>query len=134
MRDRNCGRNVTEDPDAPITINISLNADKDNKFSTFELMISLLNASNNVEKKGKTDQDLYVGNTKKFFNMLGDMAEDSEDVRWTLHIPFFDNIAESDHHEAYCMRISQSNSEEAAKLLENNPNKVNALFEWLRSN
>ncbi|MCI4670753.1 MAG: tetratricopeptide repeat protein [Bacteroidia bacterium] len=80
------------------------------------------------------EEALFAQNTKVFFELLGENKKDkSETIWWTFYTPLFYDIAQSEHMETYCNYISQSSSEKAANWVQNNPQKLEAFNEWLKS-
>jgi len=71
---KNLSGNVTKDKDKPNNINISLSLlGDDDPFGPVEMMVSLLIASNSLEKNAnKTEDELFVSNTKSIFTTLGE--------------------------------------------------------------
>ncbi len=62
------------------------------------------------------------------------MKEDkTQNIWWGYYIPFFYEIAESEHFETYCNYISISGNEESQKWLDENSDKVDAFAQWLES-
>lgn len=127
------GSNVSKDKDKPNQININILSDKKNEFATAELMISLMEAGKTVEKnKDKTEDELFIEHTTSFFTVLGKPKKKNKGIWWEFYVPLFNKMSGTKHMEAYCHYISQSSSESSAKWLENNSDKVEALFEWLK--
>ncbi|MDF4203800.1 tetratricopeptide repeat protein [Maribacter sp. SA7] len=130
----NFGGNVTKDPEKPNNINILLSINNDKQFGAAELMISMLEASKSLEEnKDKTKDEMFIKNTESFFKILGELKEDNnKKVWWKFYIPFFYDLAKSDHLETYCNYISQIENEEALKWLAVNNDKLVAFDQWLR--
>ena len=126
--------NVQKDKDKPNQINIVLDAGQtETEFGTAELMLSMLEASKSIEEnKDKSEEELFVENTTSFFKVLGELNEDKNDgIWWDFYIPFFYDLAKSEHIEAYCYYISQSSNQIASDWIENNTIKMNKLSAWL---
>ncbi len=103
------------------------------EFSAAELFISLL-ATSNTSKKNKTEIDLFAENTSSFFKMLGESNKgESKDVWRNSYIPFFYQLAQSPHMEAYSRYITQSVYPESKKWVSNNVAKVKALANWVKN-
>ncbi|MFO8086597.1 MAG: tetratricopeptide repeat protein [Bacteroidales bacterium] len=129
--------NVEKDEDKPGEINIYVNADnEDSDFSAAELMLSMLEASNNIEEnKEKTKEELFIENTSSFFNILGELNEEDKDgLWWDMYIPVLYNIAQSEHMDTYCYYISQSGNEKAQQWLKDNEDKLKAFASWMNEN
>lgn len=128
------GKGVTRDPDNPNNINISLSMPKkESQFDTAEFTLSLIAASNiSEENKDKSVQELFIDNTNSIFSILGELNEgNSKDIWSTFYVPFFYDLAESEHLESYCNYITQASSEEAKLWVEENTEKINALNNWI---
>lgn len=130
--------NVTIDKDQPNTINISFSASSetgsDDDFGAAEMMLSLLEASKAIEEnEGKTDDDLFIENTSSFFSMLGELQDEKKTgIYWEHYIPFFNNLAKSDHMPAYCHYVMQSTNESSNVWLTANEEAFEAFGQWLR--
>lgn len=130
------GGNVSKDDDKPNTINVLLGLGDDDEFSAAELMLSLLQATNMTEEnEGKSDEELFKENMESFFGMLSELGENREEktgsIYWDMYIPFFAEIAESDHMEAYCHYISQSGNAVSAKWVEEHTEEMEAFSEFM---
>ncbi|MFK7906045.1 MAG: tetratricopeptide repeat protein [Chitinophagales bacterium] len=124
---------VKKDKDQPNTFNISFSGDHNSEFMAAELMISMLEATKTLEEnKDKSEEEMFVENTKGVFQMLHDMKEDkTQNIWWKFYIPFFYEIADSEHFETYCKYISISGDGAAQEWLDENPDKVEAFAKWL---
>lgn len=130
----NFNGNVTKDANKPNTINISFSSDDDNPFAPAELMISMLSAANmGEENQDKTEDELFIDNTKTFFKMLGELPNETEEW-WSFYTSFFYDLASSDHLETYCKYITQSENENSRKWLDENEAKIAEFGEWLQNN
>lgn len=125
--------NVSRDDDKPNTININFTPKEDDPFSTASLMLSLLEASKSTEKNaGKSETQLFTENTGSIFKILGELNRNSyDDIWWSEYIPFFYEIALSEHLEAYCMYIIYNFDDDAFNWLVENEGKLDALALWL---
>lgn len=133
---KNTSANVTKDANDPKKISINLSANENDPFGPAEMMMSLLEASKSVESnEGKTPQQLFAENTKSFFTILGELNTDNEgDIWWDFYIPFYFDLAKSEHIETYCKYITQVNDEEARLWLEANEAKLSGFGAWLNDN
>ncbi|WGF93314.1 tetratricopeptide repeat protein [Aequorivita marisscotiae] len=133
MLQLNFSGNVTKGKDEAITINISM-SDGDDPFSAAALMLGLMGASNMLpENADKTSEELFVENTNSFFQVLGELKKEKEKgLYWNFYVPFFYDLAKSNHLEAYCMYISQSGNENAEAWLNENSEKLKAFAAWLK--
>lgn len=133
LMQRHFGGNVSKDPNDPNTISINLAVNSDTEFGALDLMISLLIATNNIEENAeKTDDQLFIDNTRSFFKMMGEMStKKKKGIWWTFYAPFFYDIAESEHMPAYCYYISISGNENAQAWLEAHETEMQEFKDWL---
>lgn len=127
--------NVKADKDNPNQINIYLDPDQlESEFGNAEMMLFMLGASKSLEEnKDKSEEELFIENTKSFFKILGEFKkEENTGLWWDFYIPFFDNIAKSDHIDTYCYYISQSSNSKSIDWLKNNNNKLKDFGAWLK--
>lgn len=130
------GGNVTRDENDVTTINIQVSENEDKEFSAAELTISMLEATKNLEEnQDKTEEELFIENTESFFKILGELKKKkNKGIWWDLYVPFFYEIAKSEHIATYCKYISLVVDEEAQVWFEENKDKINAFDEWLKKN
>jgi Tfp pilus assembly protein PilF len=126
-------KGVKRDNEKSTTITISEIDDKDD-FSAAELMISLLEASKNLEtNEGKSEMDLFASNTKSLFTMLGELKKDNKGFWWNYYVDFFDQMAKDEHVETLCYYISQSKEDEKVNdWLKTNKSKVDDFSKWYK--
>ena len=136
MLQKNFGGNVSKDENKANTINILLSPNNDSQFGAAELMISMLEASKSLEgNKGKTDDEMFIQNTEKFFKILGELKKKkNKEIWWTFYTPFFYEIAKSEHLETYCKYISQIGNENSKKWIAENESQLNEFDKWLKTN
>jgi len=92
----NYGSNVSTDGSEPNALTISLSPDSE--FSAAELSISLLNASSAIKDSLElNDVEEFEFQTSTFFNVMGNLKEDQDDIWWSFYTPFFAELAESKH-------------------------------------
>ncbi|WP_299107681.1 tetratricopeptide repeat protein [uncultured Tenacibaculum sp.] len=129
---KNIKAGVKKEDGKNITINLSsMGGDAD--FSAAELMLSMLEASRNLEEnKGKTDEEMFVENTKSFFGILGELKEDSkkEGFWWDFYVTFYDKLAKSEHMEAYCNFVTQMDLK-SKRWIDDNEEKMKSFLAWL---
>ena len=71
--------NTSNEKGKPTTINISFNPESNSEFKGAGLMIGLLQASGSLEEnEGKSQEEMFVKNTKSIFTYLGQLNEDKE--------------------------------------------------------
>jgi len=133
MLDRHLKAGVLVDKNDSSKINIFVDPSDTGEFSSAEFMVSLLEASKNLEKnEQKTEEELFVDNTTSLFKILGETNKNKpEDIWWGFYVPLFYEIANSEHIETYCMYISQSANPQALQWLESNYDKLEAFSNWL---
>lgn len=114
-------------------IRINLNPNIDGEFGAVDMMISMLEASKNLEEnKKKSKEDLFEENTKSFFTILEELKENKkESIWWDFYVPFFYKIVKSEHFDTYCKFITQMDMK-SKSWLDNNEEKLNAFFEWIK--
>ncbi len=136
MLQQNFGGNVTKDNEKPNTINILLSSNNDSQFGAAELMVSMLEASKALEEnEGKSDDEMFVENTEKFFKVLGELKKKkNKEIWWTFYTTFFYDLAKSEHIETYCKYITQIDNENSKKWLEENTIALNEFDKWLKNN
>lgn len=119
------------------TINISLPADskEPDEFRAAELMVSMLEASKNLEKNdGKTEEELFASNTKSFFDMLGELKKNEKGFWWNYYVDFFYAMSKAGHTEAFSYYISQiTEKAPVTKWLDANKSKITAFADWYKS-
>jgi len=129
------GGNVQPDKEKPNQINIVLNTDQmDSEFGPANLMISMLEASKSTEEnKNKSEDQLFIENTKSLFNILGELKKKkNKGLWWDFYIPFFNDLANSDHITTYCYYITQSSKDKSLEWLKNNNPKIVLFDQWLK--
>ncbi len=136
MLQQNFGGNVSKDKEKPNTINILLSPNNDSQFGAAELMVSMLEASKSLEEnEGKSDEEMFVENTDKFFKVLGELKEKkNKEIWWTFYTSFFYDLAKSEHLETYCKYITQIGNENSKKWIEDNNNALTEFDNWLKNN
>lgn len=129
----NFGANVKADKSNPDQINITLPEVGTGPFSSAELMLAMIAATNEIsENKEKTTDSLFIDNSRSIFKMLHELKEKKDKgIWWDFYIPFFYQLVNSNHFKTFCMYISSQRSETANEWLANNPEAVDNLFQWL---
>jgi tetratricopeptide (TPR) repeat protein len=112
-------------------------------FTSFDIMISLLFADPENEMPGATKDERFIKKLEVFFfagqaplirslSQLED-RQPGDDLWWEFYIPFFFRLAESAHFETFCRYIGMSVSSESMTWLDENEEKIDAMFEWLNT-
>jgi tetratricopeptide (TPR) repeat protein len=125
---------VQKDKDKPNQINIVLNSDQiDSEFGAATMMLSIIKANNSGEEnKGKSEDQLFIENTTSFFKTLGELKDKKKKgLWWNFYIPFFNDLANSDHMDTFCYFITQSVRESSSEWLKNNNPKLVLFDQWL---
>ncbi|MFD1095998.1 tetratricopeptide repeat protein [Salegentibacter chungangensis] len=130
------GANVSQDEEKENQINISLDPEQSSgEFGPANMMLSMLGATNMIEKKeGKSEMELFISNTESVFKILGELKDDNENsgLYWDFYIPFFHDLAKSEHLETYCYYISLSVNDKSPEWLNENSEKTEAFGDWLQ--
>ena len=121
-----------------MNINILLDPQMDAEFGAAEIMLAMLEASNSLEEnKNKTQEELFVDNTKSFFTVLGELRENEKkeaNIWWSVYVPYFYDLAKSEYMDVFCYYISISSNEEAREWLKTNEEKLEDFGKWLDRN
>lgn len=150
---------VKKEKNNEITISVG---GKDDEFAVVEMVMALSQASNlmiptkeNIEKIAKealenndttstekvivvkdtpkTDEEIFRDNTQTFFSFL-DAKNQKDTIWWNFYSPFFNQLGQSEHIDTFCYWISQKSNENAAKWIEQNPEKVLEFKKWVARN
>jgi hypothetical protein len=118
-------------------INIFMNtsAKKDEgDFGAIELALSLTKAAGMTEKnKGKTPMQLLVQQFETFFAIMSEQSDkaDRSKFTWKFYVPYFSEMKEKKHLEAFVYFITQSDgNEETLKWLAANKTRVGDFLAW----
>ncbi|MGK0389987.1 MAG: Tfp pilus assembly protein PilF [Maribacter sp.] len=128
--------------------NITLTLDEsedDPIWTSTDLIISMLGTVNSeidqsleeegIKKEEATPEEKFARNTTSFLSMFKEDAEDKKKVKnreknvyWTLYIPTFNAIVDSESSEALAYYISQNQGDTYIKWLDDNTEKVQELL------
>lgn len=136
LLEKQFGGNVQKDSNKPNQINIVFNSDQiDSEFGAATMMLSMMEASKSVEEnKDKSGDQLFIENTTSFFKILGELREKKKKgLWWDFYIPFFYDLANSDHMDTFCYYITQSTRDSSADWLKNNAPKIVLFDQWLKN-
>lgn len=114
------------------TIILSANQ-KEDEFNAAEMMLSMLEASKNLEKnEDKTESELFADNFTSFFSVLGEIKKENTGFWWKHYIDFYYDMVNNHHVEAFSYLISQAkeDNEEVTEWLANNKEKTDAFTAW----
>ncbi|MBI3220725.1 MAG: tetratricopeptide repeat protein [Bacteroidetes bacterium] len=127
--------NIEKDKTKPNETHIFFDPNQSGKeFGAADLMISMLEASKTLdENKGKTDDELFIDKTTSFFKVLGELKrKKNKGLWWDFYIPFFYELAKSEHIDTYCYYISRSTNINASDWLTKNTDKLERFAKWLK--
>jgi tetratricopeptide (TPR) repeat protein len=124
-------KGVTRNSDKSTSIVLSKGDEKD-EFSRAEFMLSLLEASKDLEKNAaKSEYELFSDNNKSFFSVLGESKKTNKGFWWNYYVDFFNALADNNHVEAFSYYISQAKDDEKITAwLKNNQGKIDAFSKW----
>ena len=123
---------VSADPVDPNQINILIDGNDDNPYSSIEMMIGLLSASlQTAEKKDVPKEVSFIANSQIILGSLGGLDIPQKDIWTVFYIPFFNKLSSSDHFETYCHYILQGSNASADKWCLKHQEEVEAFFDWL---
>jgi tetratricopeptide (TPR) repeat protein len=115
-------------------------------FTAFDIMLSLLI----VDDETAPDAETQMSSDERFIKKLGaffsagnaplvqslrkiENHQPADDLWWEFYVPFFFRLAESGHFETFCRYIGMSVSPESTAWLNENEEKIDAMFEWLNA-
>lgn len=124
-------KGVTKENEKTTTITLAMGDDSD-EFRPAELMLSLLEASKDIESnKNKTENQIFVDNTKSFFSVLGELKKKNKGFWWNFYVDFFYDMTNKKHNEAFANYIQQSKENtEVSNWLKSNNEKIEAFSKW----
>lgn len=124
-------KDVKKEGDNSVSVTVPHQNEPDD-FNTAELMLSLLESSNmNEANKDKSSYELFTGNMKSLFTVLGELKKESKGFWWDYYVDFFYILSEKDHVEAFSYYISQSKKDNVIyKWLDDNKEKYDAFSDW----
>ena len=125
-------KGVKIDSDNSTAIALENNGEQD-EFRAADLMISLLNVSNNTEEnKKKSERELFYENTRSFFTILGELKQDNKGFWWNFYVDFYYAMArDSTNVETFSYYISQTNGDEKVReWLANNKDRYERFSKW----
>jgi tetratricopeptide (TPR) repeat protein len=121
---------VTQKDNNNVDITVPMNGDVD--FGAAEMMISLLKASENLEKnEGKSDMELFADNNHKLFKILGELKNENTGFWWDFYVTFFYDMAKENLTTPYSYYISLSKGQEVLDWLDKNSNDFERFSGWL---
>jgi tetratricopeptide (TPR) repeat protein len=112
-------------------------------FTSLDITISVLLANPENETPGASSDEQFMKKLGVFFfagqaplvRSLRQIENQhpTDDLWWEFYIPFFFRLAESEHFETFCRYIGMNVSPESMAWLNENEEKIDAMFEWLNT-
>lgn len=124
---------VRKSKDKPRTTLIEFSGDEEDPFSAAELMISMMVASDNLDKKvALSKEQIFIKNNSGLITTAANILKEKDPENWwNFYTVFLNDIATSEHKETYCRYISRSAFESSEKWLIENEEKLIAFGDWL---
>lgn len=95
---------------------------------------NLLHYNLTAKKEGKTEQEMFISNTKTFFKILGESKKKKyKDLWWNFYVPFFYEIAKTGHLTTYCYYITQSDDPANVQWINDHDKELRDFDQWLRN-
>ena len=108
----------------------------DSEFKAADLMLNALSATGQQEEnKDKTEEEIFIKNTKSFFNILAKENNESKstnNIWWGFYVSFFSDIVQSEHIDTFCYYISQNGNDSAREWINDNTDKLKKFDKWLQ--
>ena len=135
MLSRSLSGKLSKDKDKPNTTLIQYDADDEDPFSAAELMISLMAAAGGLdEAKILTEEQKLFGNLTSLYTTVREIqVNDEVENWWSFYTVFLNDIAKSDHKDAFCNYITQSAFESSKKWLDGHEKEMMSFSEWLKN-
>lgn len=130
------------------TLEILLNAGKENEFSSIDLMISMMEATQSIVQDAqpeiekelggpveitKTEEVQFYDQMESIVGMLAELQEEKTGFYWDLYATMFTQIKESGHLEAFAYYITQAKGKSVTDWMDTHKPEMEALFEWFQS-
>jgi hypothetical protein len=127
------GKGVESKDGKSVNVTIPFNASKDSEFGVADISLSLMAATQYTEEnKNKSDMELFVETTNKFFSIVGELKKDKKGFWWDLYVTKFYDLIQTKNDEAFCYYISQSEGSDAInKWIADNAGKMKEFKEWM---
>lgn len=129
-------KSAQQSPEDSNTITIDLDPSQANsEFSAAELTLGMMSALMLSEEAKSTEgYDPFTHSTQTLFKVLGELKEDDKNrgLWWSFYIPFFYDVAKTEHIEAYSHYIRAGSEKSSAKWLKKNPEKIENFGTWLQ--
>ena len=126
------GQGVEKSGEKNININVPESKNESKEWMVGELTIGMLAATKyTAENEGKTENQIFVENTKSLFSVLDESRKKNTGLWWDLYVNRFGNLVKSNNVEAFGYYILQSsNSSEVDKWIQDNLDKMKQFLEW----
>ncbi len=130
------------------TLEIILNAGKDNEFSGVDLMISMMEVSQGIVQDAqpeiekelggpveitKSEEELFYDQMESIVGMLAELQEEKTGFYWELYVPMFAQLKEAGHLETFSYYITQAKGKSVTNWIDTHKSEMEALFEWFQS-
>ncbi|MDR1505966.1 MAG: tetratricopeptide repeat protein [Treponema sp.] len=110
-------------------------------FTAADMMLSLLftDATDGGSDDEETPDEQLMRKLERFFSFLDEQPDfkkaadynPTDDLWWDFYVPFFARLAKSEHFRTFCRYIGMSGSAESGAWVEENEEKIEAMFGWL---
>jgi tetratricopeptide (TPR) repeat protein len=126
------GLDLKKSKDNKIESTIQLDPNmSESEFGKIDFMLSLLQ-SINATKNNMSKMELFIENSRNFFNFLDEQKNNKyKGLWWDYYIPFFIDIEKSAFLDIFCYYISISSNTEAEKWIKDNSDIVKGFKNWL---
>ncbi len=121
---------VSKDGDKEISITL-LSDNMESDFGVVDMFLSLKTATYLSEEEEKPE-DLFLDLTKSFFEILEEQREGKSGFWWDAYVNVLMLFNNEEHLETYTHFIRQSSNSKSSKWLQENEDKVEAMFDSLK--
>ena len=134
-------KGIKDNPDGRgTTINIEAamldkkNKNKENDFSSIDMMLSLTSALDKDEKfKGQNEAERLGRKIQLLADMFKEQKKSGKGFYWSFYAPFFIDLKENDRLLTACyLSCINAGSDTVNKWLKENDKKVNEFYSWLK--
>ncbi|MCC5917746.1 MAG: tetratricopeptide repeat protein [Cryomorphaceae bacterium] len=133
------GVSVDQDNPKKVTIHIDPNSGAE------DLLLALMSMNIGEDKEDKdedvedveiTEEEAFINKSKKMISAMYSFSNEDKKKDWwrKFYLPFLHQLSKSEHFEAFCYHISQSNSQAARDWLNENPESVVLFIDWINEN
>jgi tetratricopeptide (TPR) repeat protein len=137
--------------DKQININIAVSSSDDPQITAAEIGLATITSASLELNKEQSEEEKLIHDTQTLFSMLGELKENKkstkgkkskkkqadpseQDLFWDFYVPFFFDLKNSDHTQAYCYHILQASGEDDVKAwTEANKSKLEFFYLWVNN-